>query len=466
MIYDKNQWVSYLSKDEYSSRVSKWQGMQFGGISDWAADLDADYGSSGTGVKDDGDVSDDNGPFCPWNNSFESLDALSKAAPGLPMLCVQWFALKVMLKMVGDAQTKFKDVNNGYDDKFNAYIRYIKQMIPDGIETFMRYNATSKTWYGNMGCKCGLRCLSLSRPEQCVLIDLVLDFNCDYDAKSEKRRSLSCDKLTKRDLDDGIYDLYLHPKNLDTFHSALANTTGISPDWVDLDGFWSTTDDCGINCVPTSGSRQWYNYPEMNKTLVVPNPKDIITKTIGSFDSLREAIFTGMSTIQAGVWDGDADDIVQTVSVPVFLLVQALESMESVKKLGEEEEKKEKEKKKSFIISIVGIALIFIPFIGDAAAVIQGAAMIARIFSLAADGAGIGLGIYEFSHDPKSGFMGLIGALFGLRGVAQATRDAAGFAKLAVEARALRELGVMAKLGGSIKTNDAILQAMTGVCRR
>jgi hypothetical protein len=53
MIYDNNQWVSYLTQESYNSRVKKWQRLSFGGVSDWAADLETDYGSNGTGDRPD-----------------------------------------------------------------------------------------------------------------------------------------------------------------------------------------------------------------------------------------------------------------------------------------------------------------------------------------------------------------------------------------------------------------------------
>jgi hypothetical protein len=140
--------------------------------------------------------------------------------------------------------------------------------------------------------------------------------------------------------------------------------------------------------------------------------------------------------------------------------------MDQVKKLGADEEKKEAAKKKAFILEMVGVAFMVIPFLGEAATYISGLATIARIASLATDISGIALGIEELVRDPEGGLMSLLGIAFGLRGMAQATRDAAGYAKMGAVARNLRTAGAMAKVGGGFKANDEVLQALTGFCKR
>ncbi|KAF2734823.1 hypothetical protein EJ04DRAFT_492871 [Polyplosphaeria fusca] len=55
IVYDNVQWVSYLTKPRYDGRVNWVRGLNFGGTSDWAIDLDADYGENdGPGGGDSG----------------------------------------------------------------------------------------------------------------------------------------------------------------------------------------------------------------------------------------------------------------------------------------------------------------------------------------------------------------------------------------------------------------------------
>jgi chitinase len=55
VIYDNDNWVSWLTKTTYDSRVQWIKGLNFGGTVDWAMDLDADYGlGDGPGGGDSG----------------------------------------------------------------------------------------------------------------------------------------------------------------------------------------------------------------------------------------------------------------------------------------------------------------------------------------------------------------------------------------------------------------------------
>ncbi|RYP70405.1 hypothetical protein DL771_005526 [Monosporascus sp. 5C6A] len=71
LLYDGVQWVSWLTKPLYDERVDWITGLNFGGISDWAVDLDADYDlGDGPGEGDTGsgpvivspDIYDSGGP--------------------------------------------------------------------------------------------------------------------------------------------------------------------------------------------------------------------------------------------------------------------------------------------------------------------------------------------------------------------------------------------------------------------
>lgn len=46
IVYNSVQWVSWMSKERYNSRIAWVKSLNFGGTVDWAIDLDADYGSN------------------------------------------------------------------------------------------------------------------------------------------------------------------------------------------------------------------------------------------------------------------------------------------------------------------------------------------------------------------------------------------------------------------------------------
>lgn len=57
LIYNGLEWVSWMNTDSYQTRLNWVKGLNFGGTSDWAIDLDANYGDNdGPGKGDDGTI--------------------------------------------------------------------------------------------------------------------------------------------------------------------------------------------------------------------------------------------------------------------------------------------------------------------------------------------------------------------------------------------------------------------------
>lgn len=99
--------------------------------------------------------------------------------------------------------------------------------------------------------------------------------------------------------------------------------------------------------------------------MVVPNPKDIVSKGIGSIPDLRLDMQATYLDMILGQWAGDdggsLEDPAMAYSAPVFMLMQANDGMAQAKAYGQQEEKDEKEeakRKKDFILLIVGIVLM------------------------------------------------------------------------------------------------------------
>ncbi len=65
------------------------------------------------------------------------MDDLNAAANLYPDFCNEWYALGVFLHIISATNTQYTNVSNGYDDKFNAYVRYIKDMVPEAIDSYM-----------------------------------------------------------------------------------------------------------------------------------------------------------------------------------------------------------------------------------------------------------------------------------------------------------------------------------------
>lgn len=137
LVYDKNQWVSYLTPDAYDDRSEWLEGLNFAGTSDWAADLETAYADNGTGESYSNSDGLSTDPLCDNGLHFDTLDDLQAHSGSLPRPCAGMYALDTLGKMLHKAYANYTDVNNGYDKKFDAYVRYVKHMIPSALDSFM-----------------------------------------------------------------------------------------------------------------------------------------------------------------------------------------------------------------------------------------------------------------------------------------------------------------------------------------
>lgn len=136
---------------------------------------------------------------------------------------------------------------------------------------------------------------------------------------------------------------------------------GLEPDWVLLG-------DYEYDHTPAAyhGSRKFQykftGFPIKNDSMVVPNPKDIVTKAMPNMDGLRTSMQATLLDLMLGQWsNGSVSDPTEAYSMPVFMLMQAVDNMAEAKKLGQQEKQTEEEeakRKKDFILLIISIVLV------------------------------------------------------------------------------------------------------------
>jgi hypothetical protein len=141
---------------------------------------------------------------------------------------------------------------------------------------------------------------------------------------------------------------------------AAVNKAGISPDWIHLGPHTVTHD---FTSASGRGSRKFHydftEYPIENTNMVVQNPKDIVTKALPCIPSLQTEMQATLFDIMLGNWaNGTASDAAYAYSTPVFMLMQAVDSMAQAKALGEKEQKQEEEAERNFIVMILSVVLL------------------------------------------------------------------------------------------------------------
>jgi hypothetical protein len=102
--------------------------------------------------------------------------------------------------------------------------------------------------------------------------------------------------------------------------------------------------------------------PQAAPSFIPTNPKDIITQALPQISSMQDSILARQMDISSGTWNNGTDDVVEVLSMPVFMISQALEAIANIKEVGEKEKK---DKKVALILEILGIIFAFIPFLDE-----------------------------------------------------------------------------------------------------
>lgn len=297
----------------------------------------------------------------------------------------------------------------------------------------------------------------------------VEDFDCTLtDDLTPQTAKAPCDQI-KDLIHEGFVKVTLVLRDADGFAAELLKDYGIPADWLDFKGTYEETEVCyadsTTSCPSTAGKRTWYGYPEVKADVTIPNPKDIVTHTIGNVDDLETLLFARRLDVLLGTYNGLASDVVQVMSVPVFLLVQTVDGMEQVKVLAEKQEEEDREKRKNFILEIVGALLFVVPFIGEEAAMAAGLTSLARAVTIIGEVGNAAFGVYAVVDDPGSAMFAVMGMLFGVRGIAKSARDGKGFRDMADKRAGWADADI-AKLGKGFKDRNDKLQSIVKVCRR
>ncbi|CAK7211951.1 Glucan endo-1,3-alpha-glucosidase agn1 [Sporothrix eucalyptigena] len=241
----------------------------------------------------------------------------------------------------------------------------------------------------------------------------------------------------KKDKYEGFVHIEMTLNDVNGFTAQLLKDYGIQADWRDYHGTYSEkvvclSDDI-TSCSPTTAQREWTGYPEVRPGVLIPNPKDVVMNTIGNIDDLDATLLVMRLSLMLGAFEGTAADVVQVLSVPVFLLDQNVEGIEQVQ-----------------------------PFVGEEAAMTAGMAGLARTVAILDELGNTAFGIYFIIDDPGSALFSVMGMLFGVRGIARSARDGKGIRKMA-DKRAGWLDSEIPKFGGGFKDK---LQGIVKVCRR
>ncbi|RDW56742.1 pectin lyase fold factor [Coleophoma cylindrospora] len=366
---------------------------------------------------------------CDLTLTFDSVSSLQQALGSFPDQCVDYYMLNTLYTILEGSMTNYTAANAGYDSVFGDYVTYTKEMVPDALQAFMAGSTPSAPdgGPGNKYFSCTCEGFGGTSTQQCPFtytqLQGALSFTMTYTLVDAAG-----------------------------FYNDLQTNYAINQSWVtfaDIGGPGRPTicrygtDSCGD---PTD--YRYVNVPQAvsSDQITVTNPKSVITSALPTISTLENTLLARQMDVNLGQWTGSFDDLVQTLSMPVFMIQQAVIAMASVKAIGEQEAK---QKKIDLILEILGIAFIFIPFLDDLAPELEA---LDGVFETIATVGNVALGVQSIISDPTSAPMEILGLLTG-----SGVRTEEDFATMAAARRSLSDQDVT-DIGANFKKADTEFQ--------
>lgn len=253
------------------------------------------------------------------------------------------------------------------------------------------------------------------------------------------------------------------------FWNALAKR-GIQKDWVSFED-WKIPNYCPppnpaapsqSQC--TDGMIMLEDFPQAADNTTFANPKDIISQSNGKFDQLELDIAQTWTEMMFGFWDGEDEEAVEALSLPVFMLAQTVESMEQVKQLGKDEKQYEDSKKTELILMILTAILMVVPFAREFVGEVAGLAWLAEVAVVVDVVGNTALGVYDIVKNKDHPEMVVLNLLLGAAGGRGKLRSGENYSNAASKRR---EFGVedVGKFGAVFKRYDDGLRKVIPVNR-
>ncbi|RBQ71063.1 hypothetical protein VDGD_07000 [Verticillium dahliae] len=391
-IYDDVEWVSWMSPKTKDSRKLIYRLANMAGTSDWAIDLGVDVGRANAEKALDDWPELDLSSNCPLDSSYDTLDALDAVAGGMDPECAAMLAIDTLKKMLANSLNGYDAAASGYDGLFDFYKDYIIKSLDGRLERLMtfekQYGGRSGDFFNCFAVQGGLR------------------------AKRSDAKPADCFNLpTGKPFDDYAY--WFELKDEAGWHKALAEE-GILTEWVQT-GYKEHANNNGCTGQDMCIAKNIYYHdipmPKAAKDIEVPDPKEIIRIARENMANITDAFDDIYTAIGFEDWSGGYDNAVEVLSVPVFMLEDAVASMNTVKEIGKDWKE---EQEKNLILQIIEGVLFLLAFVGPVVGSLGrvGAALGRLIMAIEGAGAA-GLGVYAIIEDPSSAPLAILLTIMG-----------------------------------------------------
>ncbi|KAJ5364022.1 Peptidoglycan-binding Lysin subgroup [Penicillium cataractarum] len=429
VVYDGVQWVAYMTDDTKTKRREVYRGYNFAGTIDWATDLQAftedEYqGPDGTEGTDQPAI-----PLADCNASYDSLDAIEADANNIPQECLSLYIVTQLKATLDDALGRYDQLLAGdYDQSFDIYAKAVVNSAGKQVDDFMAKHGndyftceiTEEIWCCDK-CK-GLGLTDTAECRYCQDWNCGWNSNCNHNTGGGEGTVTPCPNIESR------WQNFTEPCAPDySLRGETAPEAGYT--WHEAI-YWSLRDDkadqfwtdlytnVGINkdnikfgdkqygeCEP-SDEHCWdhdyeHDYPipvGYDKSDVI-NPKDIVSNARDKLNGLAPQLDDALRQMRNWLYLPSGDDLADAISLPVFMISDAVDSMEKIKDIADEIQE---EQRKAIILGFLSALFFFIPVVGEVVGSFVELANIGRIISLVGATGNAALDIYTIVNDPAN----------------------------------------------------------------
>ncbi|KAL2860831.1 uncharacterized protein BJX67DRAFT_386278 [Aspergillus lucknowensis] len=425
MVYNDTEWVAYMNQTTKLSRRIHWRAYNFAGTIDWAVDLQSytddeyyDY-ETGEGGEDLLPPLPDDEPEC--NGSYDDLESIDADFGSIHELCLGQYILEVLQKNFTASLTAYDELmEDGYDGKFETYAKAVVAASSKVVEEFMYENGEKYfSCIVTEEIECCAYCEdhhATNHPEiscrYCEEYDCVPDGACDdpevhCDPPEFRYRNMTQPCPPDYSMrgqpppTDGRYmqSVYWTLEDPDAFWADLYTETGVAQEgikWTDVHHF---------PCSPTEehcAEKYWdYNFPVPSEYDLedVINPKDVVDDAYYNLKRLQPDLEDVVQVVKNDDYFGDINELVDAVSMPVFMVSDAIENMQSIVEIAEEIEEA---KAKAILFAFLTAIFFFVPVVGEVMGAVSSLANIGRIVALLGAAGNVALDVYTILDDPEN----------------------------------------------------------------
>lgn len=472
-------WAAFMDSETMMSRTNYYRSLNFAGTVQWAVDLKEFSGDDGNPTGAWEEPIPPELPAC--TETFDSVEALGDAHGMIPDHCVTPYTVRTLADLLTAAMNNYTEmINHGYDQKFKIYATAVAGKAGSSVHDFV-YKNGNKYFTCEVAevatccdyCKsqpssddtcrycwtdgeCYKRCTGLECTTTNVEQPVSKVFN-----KSEPCPPDYSERGSKLYHEETVY-WSLNDDKANQFYADIFSDTGIGKGHLKFGDY-----DRGNDCTPANtigdGDPCWtleYDFnipvPDGYDASDVADPKDTVQKGLERSANLSPQISQVLFGLATDTWIGDGMDLIDSISMPILMVAQAVEEMSKVVDIADQITEAKEE---MIIAAFIGALLFMIPVAGEILGTVAGFAEVGAVLVMAGEAANIAMGVAEVVKDPDNAPLAIMNLIF----VPGALADAARIAKAARLRRDMRSEDIT-KLGGRVSSRLDSIKKVTGRC--